>query len=250
MIECPVRSAECGVRSERSVVETASRALTVRGVSLFLGAVFLLTAAASIAGEAAIPGSMKADTAPAEKAAGLIEAHYRDLADLTAAVVQKNHLRMIDKTQTFEGTLFIKRPGKLRLEYTNGQVIVIAGSEAWFYSRKSEQAIRRSFRDFEQANIPVAFLLGAAEIGREFDVSNPDPERPLMIDLVPKRKAGAAMQKLRLQVDERGAVTHMTVYDRSGNTSDVSFSNIREGVGLDDDLFRFKVPKGTEIIEQ
>jgi len=243
MIECPVRN-------DRKEAETAARALAVRGMSLFLGAVLLLTAAASTAGEPASPGTTTAETAPAENAAGLIEAHYRDLADLTAAVVQKNYLRTIDKTQAFEGTLYIKRPGKLRLEYTNGQVIVVAGNEAWFYSRKSEQAIRRSFRDFEQANIPVAFLLGAAEIGKEFDVSYPDRERPRMIDLVPKRKAGAAMKKLRLLADEKGAVTQLTVYDRSGNTSEVTFSNIREGVGLDDDLFRFKVPKGTEIVEQ
>ncbi len=180
---------------------------------------------------------------------GLIEAHYRGLRDLTATVVQKNHLKAIDKTQTFEGRLSIKRPGRLRLEYTNGQTIVIDGSEAWFHSQKSEQAIRRTFKDFEQANIPVAFLLGAADIRQEFEVSVPEPERPRQLELVPKR-GGAAMRKLRILADAEGRITRMTVYDRSGNTSEVTFSEIREGVGLDDDLFRFRVPKGTEIIEQ
>jgi outer membrane lipoprotein-sorting protein len=63
-----------------------------------------------------------------------VEAHYRDLSDLTATVVQKNFLKSIEKTQTFEGTLSIKRPGKLRLEYTNGQLIV-QGLRAGQYSR-------------------------------------------------------------------------------------------------------------------
>src|SRR5512135_297854 len=93
-----------------------------------------------------------------------IERHYSGLTDLTAKVVQKNFLKSVGKTQKFEGTLAVKKPGKLRLEYTNGQVIVIDGKEVWFYSRVNSQAIRRTFEDFEQANIPVAFLLGAGTI--------------------------------------------------------------------------------------
>ena len=178
-----------------------------------------------------------------------VEAHYRDLVDLTAKVMQKNFLKSVEKTQKFEGTLSIKKPGKLRLEYTNGQVIVIDGKEAWFYSKKSSQAIRRTFKDFEQANIPVAFLLGAGAIRQEFEVSLPDADNPRTLDLAP-RKAGAAMKKLRLATEESGRIIRMTVYDRSGNTSDVVFSDVKEGIGLGDAPFRFKVPKGTEIIEQ
>ena len=172
-----------------------------------------------------------------------------ELVDLTAKIKQKNFLKSVDKTQTFEGSLFIKKPGKLRLEYTNGQVIVIDGKEVWFYSKKSSQAVRRTFRDFEQANIPVAFLLGAGSIRQDFAVSLPEAAKPLMLDLVPKRK-GAAMKKLRLLSDESGSITQMIIFDRSGNTSDITFSAVKEGVHLDDQLFRFKVPEGTEVIEQ
>jgi outer membrane lipoprotein carrier protein len=195
-------------------------------------------------------------TSPAAAQAGVpvdavhaVEAHYRDLVDLAAKVVQKNFLKSVEKTQKFEGTLSIKKPGKLRLEYTNGQVIVIDGKEAWFYSKKSSQAIRRTFKDFEQANIPVAFLLGAGAIREEFEVTLPDADDPRTLDLAP-RKAGAAMKKLRLATEESGRIIRMTVYDRSGNTSDVVFSDVREGIGLGDAPFRFKVPKGTEVIEQ
>ncbi|NTW58187.1 MAG: outer membrane lipoprotein carrier protein LolA [Nitrospirae bacterium] len=205
-------------------------------------------------GPAATAPAVTAVTTSVPAAVGMdgvqaIEAHYRDLADLTARVVQKNFLKSVEKTQKFEGTLAIKRPGKLRLEYTNGQLIMIDGAEAWFYSKKSEQAIRRTFKDFEQANIPVAFLLGAGAIRQDFAVSMPEADKPRMLDLVPK-KAGAAMRKLRLYSDEVGRITRMVVHDRSGNTSDIQFSDVKESVGLDEGQFRFKVPKGTEVIEQ
>ena len=216
-------------------------------------AMFLPAAVASAVGAepaaASSLASAAADTAPRPDAVQAIEAHYRGLVDLTARVTQKNFLKSVDKTQRFDGTLSIKKPGKLRLEYTNGQVIVVDGKEAWFYSRKSEQVIRRTFKDFEQANIPVAFLLGAGAIRQDFDVSADAGAAAGVLDLVPK-KAGAAMLKLRLHADEAGRISRMIVFDRSGNQSDIQFADVKEGVGIDDSRFRFKVPKGTEVIDQ
>ncbi len=178
-----------------------------------------------------------------------VESHYQALTDLTAKVTQKNFLKSLNKTQSFEGTLAIKKPGRLRLDYTNNQTIVIDGAMAWFYSKKSEQAVRRTFSDFEHANIPVAFLLGASSIRDDFDAVRPDEKGPGTLELLPK-KPGAIMKKLRIQTDEAGRITGMTIFDKSGNTTDITFTDIREGVGLEDSLFLFKVPKGTEIIEQ
>jgi outer membrane lipoprotein carrier protein len=178
-----------------------------------------------------------------------VEGHYRDLVDLTAKVTQKNFLKSLGKTQIFDGTLTIKKPGKLRLEYTNGQLILIDGKTALFYSKKSAQVIKKTFTDFEHVNIPVAFLLGAAHIRDDFDVLQPDPKIPRQLELIPK-KPGAAMKKLNLQSDDTGRITSLTIFDRSGNVTEIGFTDMREGTGLDDKLFAFKAPKGTEVIEQ
>ena len=178
-----------------------------------------------------------------------VEDHYRDLTDLTALVTQKNTLKSVGKSQTFNATLFIKKPGRLRLDYTNGQIILIDGKAALFYSKKSEQVIRKTFTDFEQMNIPVAFLLGASHIRDDFEVIQPEPQAPGLIELLP-RKPKAAMKKLRIQADDAGRITLLIIFDKSGNTTEIGFTDIREGAGLDDKLFLFKAPKGTEIIEQ
>lgn len=178
-----------------------------------------------------------------------VENHYRELTDLTAKVTQKNRLKALGKTQVFEGTLFIKKPGRLRIEYTNGQIIVLDGKTVRFYSKKNQQVIRRTFRDIDDANVPIAFLLGAAEIGKEFDVERAGDAGPRAIDLAPK-KHGAVMQKLRLRSDDSGRITEMTIFDRSGNITEISFTDVQEGKGVEDGMFDFKVPKGTEIIEQ
>jgi outer membrane lipoprotein carrier protein len=190
-----------------------------------------------------------ASAQPLHDVAAAVENHYRDLTDLTAKVVQKNVLTSIGKTQKFDGTLFIKKPGKLRLEYSNGQLILIDGTAALFYSKKNQQVNKKTFADFEQMNIPVAFLLGAAHIRDDFDVLPADPKKPRVLDLRPKKK-GAAMKKMRLNVDGAGRITELMIFGRSGNTTTITFKDIREGIGLDDKLFVFKAPKGTEIIDQ
>ena len=190
--------------------------------------------------------SVAKEAQPAADPAAVVEQHYGSITDITAKVVQKNRLVTIGKTQTFEGTLWIRKPGRLRLDYTNGQRIVIDGTAAWFYSKKSEQAFKRTFTDFEQANIPVAFLLGAASIRDDFSVES---SGPASLDLVPK-KPGASMKRLVLDIDPSGRITAMTIHDKSGNSTEITFSEIKEDTGLGDDLFKFAPPKGTEIIEQ
>jgi len=178
-----------------------------------------------------------------------IENHYQGLHDLTAKVTQNNFLKSVGKTQKFEGTLWISKPGRLRLEYTNGQLILIDGKAALLYSRKSEQVIKKTFTDFEQMNIPVAFLLGAAHIRDDFEVFQPDTKTFRLFELKPKKES-AAMKKLRIQIDEAGRIIGLSIFDKSGNVTGIEFSDIREDTGFDSKLFTFKAPKGTEIIEQ
>jgi len=193
-----------------------------------------------------LPRPLHAQTV--EEVVASVENHYRDLTDLTAKVIQKNVLKSIGKTQKFEGTLWIKKPGKLRIEYSNGQLILINNKAALFYSKKSEQVIKKTFTDFEHMNIPVAFLLGAAHIRDDFDVLQADPKTPRVLELLP-RKSGAAMKKMGLVLDAAGRITELMIFDRSGNTTTITFTDIREDAGLDDRQFVFQAPKGTEIIE-
>ncbi len=193
--------------------------------------------------------SLAAFPQPVKDVVASIENHYREVQDLSAKVAQKNLLKAIGKTQTFEGPLWIRKPGKLRLDYTNGQILLVDGKNALFYSKKSAQLIKKTFTGIQEMNIPVAFLLGAAHIRDDFDVLQPDPKSPRLLELLPK-KQGAAMRKLTLRTDVAGRITALTIFDRSGNITEIEFSGIKEGTGVEDRLFEFKAPKGTEIIEQ
>ncbi len=246
----PVAKAETrsfSIFSARSIYDMMHRMrispLTVLASSFFCAACFFILspAAASEAGTSAVGAK--------DEVIQTVENHYRNTNDLTAGVVQKTALKTLGKTQKFDGTLKIKKPGKLRLEYSNGQLVVIDGKTALFYSKKSEQVIKKAFTDFAHMNIPVSFLLGAAHIRDDFSVHLPDAKTPRMLELVPL-KQGAAMKKLTMQTDETGRILQMTIFDKSGNVTEIQFTDVRENIGIDDQAFVFKAPRGTEIIEQ
>jgi len=197
----------------------------------------------------ALPSALPAQAQSVQEVVTSVENHYGTLKTLTAKVTQKNRLKAVDMTQKFDGTLWIEKPGKLRLNYTNGQVLLIDGKAALFYSKKSEQLIKKTFTDFQLANIPVAFLLGAAHIRDDFDVLQSDPKTPRSLELLPK-KPGAAMKKLIMAADTDGRITGLTIFDRSGNITEIIFAQEVDGATIDDKLFTFKAPKGTEVIEQ
>ncbi len=191
----------------------------------------------------------RAQAQSAQEVVTSVESHYGELKTLTAKVSQKNRLKAVGMMQKFDGTLWIEKPGKLRLDYTNGQVLLIDGKAALFYSKKSEQVIKKTFTDFQLMNIPVTFLLGAAHIRDDFDVLQPDPKTPRSLELLPKR-AGAAMKKLSMTSDADGRITSLTIFDKSGNVTDIVFAKEEDDITVDDKLFIFKAPKGTEVIEQ
>jgi outer membrane lipoprotein-sorting protein len=178
-----------------------------------------------------------------------VEKHYQELSDLFAKTAQKNILASMNKTLTFEGSLWIKKPGKLRLAYTNGDLILVNAKAALFYSKKNEQVIKTTFSDFQHMNIPVAFLLGAAHLRDDFDVRRPDSNKPRVLELFPK-KPSAAMKKLTIETDDLGRISGMTIFYKTGNRTEIAFTAVQEGMGVEDKIFEFKAPKGTEVIEQ
>ena len=192
--------------------------------------------------------SRPADAQTAQEAVAVVEDYYRGVNEFTAKVTQTTRLKAIGKTQQFEGTLSVKKPGRLRLDYTNGQIILVDGKTVLFYSKKSGQQVRKTFEDVQQMNVPLAFLLGAAHVRDDFNVLQPDPATPRSLELLPKRP-GAAMKKMDMRTDDAGRVLGLTIFDKSGNTTEIALSDVHEG-GVDDRLFLFKPPKGTEIIEQ
>ncbi len=182
-----------------------------------------------------------------------IQGFYGEAKDLKANFTQIYTYTVYARKQESKGTVFFKKPGKMRWDYQTPapKVFVADGEMLWVYEPTENQVFKRSMKS---AQLPVAltFMSGKGDLAEAFNAKllKPLNDKTLRVELVPKVHEGD-YKALRLTVDKTSfAVVSSTVVDPVGNTNQIIFENMRSNVGLPDAGFVFKVPAGTRVISQ
>ena len=162
---------------------------------------------------------------------------------------------VLRKQITERGKLQVKKPGKMRWEYTvpEEKLFVSDGVKMYSYIKQDKQVIVSDIPAADQATTPTLFLAGKGSLTRDFipsfvDAPAGSPPGSQGLKLVPKARQ-REYDWLTLVVDPvslgiRGLVT----VDAQGGTSRFSFTNLKENVGMADKAFEFKMPRGVEVV--
>jgi outer membrane lipoprotein carrier protein len=202
---------------------------------------------------ALLPASSPAQSLEAVVAG--IEGAYAGIADLKADFTQHAFNKSLGQTIKAEGTVYLKRPGKMRWEYRapSPQQIVSDGQSLWVYTPELNQ-VNVGEAPRALAGPAGSFLAGLGKVSEEFTVRflNPanrtDEAGNLVLDLVPKR-ATPALTRLILSVDPREFLARKAVlYDQFDNTVTMLFTRVTANPGLADRLFTFTPPKGVAVV--
>src|SRR5438552_4718568 len=96
-----------------------------------------------------------------------VDEHYNNLQTLEAEFAEIYQGPGIERTES--GTLWLKKPGKMRWEYRSPEekLFVGDGKDAWLYLPVERQARKSSMRNLEDLRSPLAFLLGKTKLERE-----------------------------------------------------------------------------------
>ncbi len=184
----------------------------------------------------------------AEEWARRIEMRHRSASDMTARFAQSYRSKMLSREIVERGNVTLKRPGRMRWEYTDPEkkLFVSDGRQVFFYVPADKQVIRQ-----EQAGdkgVALSLLSGQANLLAQFHAAlEPDASGRPRLRLTPK-KPDPQVERVFLETDARDRISVIDVKDAQGNQSRFTFENIRENVGVKDEVFRFVVPKGVEVI--
>src|SRR5712691_3254711 len=184
-----------------------------------------------------------------------IEAAYGRMIDLRADFTQTAFNKSLNQTIPARGTVYLKKGGKLRWEFTEPtpQEIVSDGKKLWVYTPTLNQA------NVAQAPEALAgpagsFLAGLGRLRAEFGVRFLNPAQPRdaegnwVLDLTPKRPL-PTLARLVLSVDAKTwELRRAIVYDQFENTVTMRFTKVATDTGLPDRLFAFEVPKGVATV--
>ena len=184
-----------------------------------------------------------------------LQQKYDGIKDFSADFTHTYEGGVLRKTITERGRLLIKKPGKMRWEYTTPEQksFVSDGMKMYSYIPKDKQVIVANVPPQDQATTPTLFLAGKGNLTRDFaatlaDVPGGMAPGTRALKLVPKTRQ-RDYDWLVLVVDSatltiRGLVT----VDAQGGKSSFSFDNLKENAGLADKDFAFKIPRGVDVV--
>ena len=183
-----------------------------------------------------------------------VDDHYNHLRSLQAEFTEVYRGAGADRMES--GTLWLKKPGKMRWEYRSpkDKLFLSDGKDAWFYVPGDKQARKTPVRKLEDLRSPLGFLLGKTKLEKELqglgfapDIAPMDPGN-VVLRGVPRAMADRVNQIL-LEVTPQNRIARIQIDDAEGSTTEYRFSQPKEDLDIADKLFRFSPPPGVETIE-
>lgn len=178
-----------------------------------------------------------------------VDDHYNHLSSLRAHYTERYSGMGMDRTE--EGTLLLKKPGRMRWSYASpvGKVFVLDGKFAWFYKPGDVQATRVPAKQLDDLRSPLRFLLGHTQLKKELDNLAVAPEGAgFRISGLPKGME-QRVKLLALWVTAAGAIERMRLEEVDGAVTEFTFSDMRENVPVKDSDFAFIPPPGVTVVE-
>ncbi len=183
-----------------------------------------------------------------------VDEHYNHMRSLQADFTEIYRGSGIERVEA--GTLWLKKPGKMRWEYRSPEekLFVGDGKDAWLYLPAEKQVRKSSMQKLEDLRSPLAFLLGKTKLEKELralsyapDVQTWKPE-DAMLRGVPRGMKDRVSQVL-LEVTPEHRIARILIHGTDDSITEYRFSNQRENLEMPDGKFRFSVPAGSEIVE-
>ena len=189
---------------------------------------------------------------PAADVAGALQRKYDSIKDFTATFTQTYEGGVLRRKATESGTVYVKKPGRMRWDYTapEKKVFVSDGRTMFLYFPADKQVMKNPVPDQDEATSAVLFLMGKGDIIRDFNVrwAEGEADSTYRLRLDPKKRQ-AEYDWLEVAADRQTLqIVGLAAGDAQGGRSSFAFSNFKENMGLADKMFQFSIPRGTEVI--
>jgi len=197
-----------------------------------------------------------ANPAPDVRAiAQAVDNHYNHLQTLQTEFTESCRGAGIERTES--GSLWLKKPGKMRWEYRSPKekLFLSDGKDAWFYLPGDRQVRRTSVKKLDDLRSPLGFLLGKTQLEKELNGLSLAPDvAPLtagntVLRGVPRAMADRINQVV-LEITPDYRIDRIQFEEADESVTEYRFSDQRENAAIPDQRFRFTPPPGVEIVDE
>ncbi len=190
----------------------------------------------------------------ARQVAARIDARYNSMKSLRADFTEIYSGGGMRRSES--GTLWIKKPGKMRWDYTSPQkkIFVTDGSTAWFYVPGEHEARRTALKNLDDLRSPLRFLLGRTKLNKELRGLSlaPDVQPEIAGDVV-LRGIPVGMEdrvsEVLLESDGQGYLRRIVMEELDGSRTEFRLDKQQENVPVSNVEFSFRPPVGVEVLQ-
>ena len=183
-----------------------------------------------------------------------VDNRYNHLQTLQAEFTETYRGAGIERTES--GSLWLKKPGKMRWEYRSPKekLFLSDGKDAWFYLPGDRQVRRSSVKKLDDLRSPLGFLLGKTRLEKELDGLSAAPDVTpttagnVVLRGVPKAMADR-VNEVVLEITPDYHIARIQFEEADESVTEYRFSEQKENAGIADQLFRFSPPAGVEVVD-
>jgi outer membrane lipoprotein carrier protein len=181
-----------------------------------------------------------------------MEAQYTDKSFI-AEFAQESTLKAMDIADFAAGKMYVRYPGMMRWEYEKPekQVIITDAKKLWIYRPADNQVMTGSAPAFFSDGKGASFLSDIKLVRQKFNISLEPPGDKFFYELKlqPLEKT-LDVTDIRLSVTKNTfTVVRIITYNSYGDENRIELINHRFNVKLDDQLFSFDIPPGTDVLQ-
>src|SRR5882724_5745838 len=166
-----------------------------------------------------------ADAEDIQAVAAAVDAHYHHLRTLQTEFTEVYRGSGIERTES--GTLWLKKPGKMRWEYRSPRekLFLSDGKDAWFYLPGDRQVRKTPVRKLDDLRSPLGFLLGKTRLEKELHGLSAAPdvaplnEGDMVLRGVPKTMADRINQVL-LEITPADQIARIAIEEVDGSITE------------------------------
>ena len=194
-----------------------------------------------------------ADPPDVHTVANAVDAHYNHLQSLQSEFSETYRGNGNERVES--GTLWLKKPGKMRWEYRSPRekLFLSDGKDAWFYVPGDRQVRKTPVRKLDDLRSPLGFLLGKTKLEKELQGLSlatdltPKVAGDTVLRGIPKAMADRVSQVI-LEIAPGNWFRRIVVEEVDGSQTEFSFQDPKENVQIADSQFKFVPPAGVETI--
>lgn len=177
-----------------------------------------------------------------------IEERYNNLKTLTVKFTETLTDRG-GRHKPSSGTLFLRKPGRMRWEYTAppGQLFVSDNDYYYDYDPTANRVERCKPKEGDDLRGPLAFLLGKVDFDRDFGTYRTGGADGA-ITATPKN-ANLPYDEVTLVPGPDFTLRKLSVKGKDGSVLDYSFDGEVKNPVLADNLFKFTKPAGSVMVD-